>query len=125
MNLRQSLRSTNALGMTIREIRTDMDMGQVAFANLVPMNRVYLSQIERGIRYPTILILAAIMDASRMTPAAFLERVFRRAQFDLQYPTRRLTVQALSVAVPQQQIDGRSRSNNTTGVERERNYYQR
>jgi len=95
MNLRNALRATNAFGKTVRDVRTDRDMSQQEFSDLIHIQRSYLSNVENGESFPTVLVMFSIIEQSGMTPAQFIERVHHRALFELQYPIERQTVVAL------------------------------
>ena len=51
------------LGSNIRRLRTERGLSQEAFADLAGIHRTYVSDIERGARNPTILIVQRLGDA--------------------------------------------------------------
>lgn len=62
------------LGKNVRRLRRAKDIKQDAFAEAAGINRVYLSGIERGIRNPTINVIAKLaelleVDVSRLFEA--------------------------------------------------------
>ena len=51
------------LGSNVRRFRAERHLSQEAFADLVNIHRTYVSDIERGVRNPTILIVQRLSDA--------------------------------------------------------------
>lgn len=54
------------LGKNVRRLRRAKDISQEVFAEMVGINRVYLSGIERGLRNPTVSIVAEIAEALKI-----------------------------------------------------------
>jgi DNA-binding XRE family transcriptional regulator len=61
------------LGKNVRRLRRAADIPQDAFAEMVGINRVYLSGIERGLRNPTIEVVANIADALKVDVSKLFE----------------------------------------------------
>lgn len=61
------------LGSNLRKERTDRGWSQEEFADLAGLHRTYVSDLERGARNPTILVLERLAAALEM-PAADLLR---------------------------------------------------
>ena len=51
------------LGRNLARLRRERDMSQEDFADLAELHRTYISGIERGVRNPTITIVAKIARA--------------------------------------------------------------
>ncbi len=47
----------NRLGRNVRRLRVEKGLSQEAFADEAGIHRTYVSDIERGVRNPTILIV--------------------------------------------------------------------
>jgi transcriptional regulator with XRE-family HTH domain len=51
-----------AFGDVLRELRWQTGLSQEAFAHACDMHRTYISQLERGLKSPTLDTLAAIAE---------------------------------------------------------------
>lgn len=51
------------LGLNLRRLRREKDLGQEKFALEHGFDRTYISGIERGVRNPTIVIVQKLADA--------------------------------------------------------------
>lgn len=60
------------VGQNVQRHRKALKLSQEAFADLTGLHRTYISGVERGVRNPTILILAKIADALQITPDRLL-----------------------------------------------------
>ena len=67
MDIRQTL------GQNLARLRRERDLSQEAFADLAELHRTYISGIERGIRNPTITIVARIAHALDVEIAELVE----------------------------------------------------
>jgi transcriptional regulator with XRE-family HTH domain len=57
-----------AFGAALRELRLKADVSQEDFANLCGVHRTYVSQLERGLKSPSLRILFAIGEALGVPP---------------------------------------------------------
>lgn len=57
----------------VRLARQRLGLSQEALADAAGIDRTYVSGIERGVRNPTITVLAKISEALNTTPSALLE----------------------------------------------------
>lgn len=78
----QRPRLCGALGEAIREARADRDWSQEALADLVGIDRTYISGIERGVRNPTLVVIWRFADALGMAPDELLRRARLRLEAD-------------------------------------------
>ncbi|MEW5718956.1 MAG: helix-turn-helix transcriptional regulator, partial [Chloroflexota bacterium] len=60
------------LGNIIREHRESLGLSQEAFAEKCDLHRTYISQLERGLKSPTVRTLALIADKLKLTPDELL-----------------------------------------------------
>ncbi|MDR0792326.1 MAG: helix-turn-helix domain-containing protein [Chitinophagaceae bacterium] len=51
------------LGEVVAKYRNEQEMSQETLADLAQIHRTYVSQIERGLKYPTIYVLVQIAKA--------------------------------------------------------------
>lgn len=61
------------LGLRVRKLRRDCGWTQVEFAELLGIDRSYLSEIETGKKDPSLTILKTIADGFRMDLGRFLK----------------------------------------------------
>lgn len=54
---------TRNIGETIAELRTSKGLSQEALADLCGVHRTYISQLERGLKNPTLKVLQKISNA--------------------------------------------------------------
>ena len=64
-----------AIGARIRVLREQNGLTQVTFANMVNVERAYLSKIESGERNPSIDMLERIAGGFDMSLSEFLEGI--------------------------------------------------
>ena len=64
-----------AIGARIRFLREQNGLTQVSFANMVNVERAYLSKIESGERNPSIGMLERIAGGIDMSLSEFLEGI--------------------------------------------------
>lgn len=65
------------VGLNLQRLRKEMDLSQEAFAFEVGLHRTYISQLERGVRNPTILVLEKIAAALSVPASTLLEEPSR------------------------------------------------
>jgi transcriptional regulator with XRE-family HTH domain len=61
------------LGRNVSRLRKDAGMSQETFADHAGIHRTYASDIERGARNPTILVVERLAKALGVTPGNLLE----------------------------------------------------
>ena len=62
-------------GKRVRELRLKQGLSQEAFAQLVGLDRTYISGIERGTRNPTLLTMGRIADALSISVERLLNTI--------------------------------------------------
>ena len=67
MDIRQQV------GNNVRRFREERNWSQEELAFEADIHRTYISGVERGIRNPTVMVLAVIASALGVAPAALLE----------------------------------------------------
>ncbi len=63
------------VGLNVKRIRKDRNWSQEEFAFETELHRTYISGIERGIRNPTVLIVAKMASALGVQPMDLLKPV--------------------------------------------------
>lgn len=76
---RRSLKAV--FGGVLRNERKGRGMSQVELARRARVDRTFLSQIERGVRQPTIATVWKLAGALGMAPAALVGKVERATGF--------------------------------------------
>lgn len=61
------------LGSNLRRLRDERGWSQEAFAHEAGLHRTYVSDIERGARNPTILVVEKLAKALGVTAGALLD----------------------------------------------------
>lgn len=64
-----------AFGKAICDLRKSAGISQEELADLASIHRTYVSQIERGLKSPTIVILAKLAKALNTTPSKIMRMV--------------------------------------------------
>ncbi len=64
-----------AFGQVLRELRESEDLSQEQFAFEVESGRTYISELERGLRAPTLRWLFRIASRFEITPSEMMRRV--------------------------------------------------
>ena len=62
------------LGLNLRTHRTKLGISQERLAEISGLHRTYISGLERGIRNPSITIIARLADALQIEPGDLLSR---------------------------------------------------
>ena len=65
------------LGNAIRTRRESLDLSQEAFAAECGLHRTYISQLERGLKSPTVRTLALIAEKLNLTPDELLRAALK------------------------------------------------
>ncbi|HEV2533329.1 helix-turn-helix transcriptional regulator [Phenylobacterium sp.] len=60
------------LGRNVRDLRKQQGLSQEELAHLAQMKRSYLSDLERGIRNPTVRALGRLAEALAVEPCVLL-----------------------------------------------------
>ena len=68
------------LGLTVKELRGSKGWSQEDLGFETELHRTYISGIERGVRNPTITVVARIAKALEVTPSRLLEGSGRRGR---------------------------------------------
>ena len=68
------------LGNTIRARRESLDLSQEAFAAECGLHRTYISQLERGLKSPTVRTLALIAEKLKLTPDELLRAALKEGK---------------------------------------------
>lgn len=71
----RGVRTSATFGPVLRRLRKPHG-SQEAFAHAAQVDRTYMSQMERGIRQPTIAVFMQIAPVLGMSPATFMEMTF-------------------------------------------------
>lgn len=61
-----------AFGKKIRKLRQDRNLSQEDLAEITGLHRTYISGIERGIRNPTLMIIAKFAKALQTSTAELM-----------------------------------------------------
>jgi transcriptional regulator with XRE-family HTH domain len=62
------------IGLTVKELRGKKGWSQEELGFETELHRTYISGIERGVRNPTVTVLARLADALGVTPGRLLEK---------------------------------------------------
>jgi transcriptional regulator with XRE-family HTH domain len=65
--------NAKALGGRIKQLRLEVDLTQAALAERVGLETAYVSQIERGVRVPTVDVLDRIAAALKVSLVALFD----------------------------------------------------
>lgn len=61
------------VGTNLRLARQEAELSQEALADLAEIDRTYVSGVERGVRNPTIVVLARLASVLNVSPASLLD----------------------------------------------------
>jgi len=64
-----------AIGKCIRQLRIDLGVSQEELAQRAGVHRTYVSQLERGIKSPTLIVLTKLAKALGTRPSHILRLV--------------------------------------------------
>lgn len=65
------------VGLNLKRLRENAELSQEGLAWEADLHRTYISGVERGIRNPTVVVLAKIAKALKADPAEFFRSVKR------------------------------------------------
>ena len=68
------------LGDVIRERREALNLSQETFAAECGLHRTYISQLERGLKSPTVRVLATIAQTLKLTPDELLRAALKEGK---------------------------------------------
>ena len=63
------------VGLNLKRLRDAMDVSQEEMADKAGIHRTYISGVERGVRNPTVTVLAKIAKAAGAAPEELLRAV--------------------------------------------------
>ena len=66
------------VGANVQRYRREAQLSQEDLAFDCKLHRTYISGVERGVRNPTVVVLAKIAKALKVPPAALLEAAEKR-----------------------------------------------
>lgn len=66
------------VGLNLRKYRDELGLSQEGLAFECGLHRTYVSGVERGVRNPTVTVLAKIAKALKVEPSKLLEPVRER-----------------------------------------------
>jgi transcriptional regulator with XRE-family HTH domain len=61
---------------SLREARDKVEISQEALAERAGLHRTYISQLERGLKSPTLDVIIDLAKALRLTPREFVLDIF-------------------------------------------------
>lgn len=62
-------------GKTLKKLRTERDISQEEFAANVGLHRTYISQLERGLKSPSLRTLEKICDELNISLVQLMEHI--------------------------------------------------
>lgn len=68
------------VGDTIRELRKEKHLSQEKLADVINSHQVYISEIEKGIKLPSLIIINNIAKAFDMSLTHFMSRVEKKLE---------------------------------------------
>lgn len=71
---------TKAFGLAIQARRQELKLSQEDLAFRAAVHRTYISQLERGIKSPTLNVIAALAEALELAPHQLIYRAENLAQ---------------------------------------------
>jgi transcriptional regulator with XRE-family HTH domain len=64
-----------AFGIVIRELREENELSQQELADFSEVDRTYISDLERGLNYPSLNTIYKLADVLKIKPSKLIERV--------------------------------------------------
>lgn len=71
--------SSKAIGAALRRLRKGAGMSQEELADRAAVHRTFVSQIERGLRNPTLEVIGRLADALGMSASSLVAEAEREA----------------------------------------------
>lgn len=62
-------------GKVISDLRRSIGLSQEALAELAGVHRTYVSQLERGLKSPTLAVITKLASALKVRPSGILEQL--------------------------------------------------
>ncbi|WP_253729410.1 helix-turn-helix domain-containing protein [Treponema sp. OMZ 857] len=79
------------VGDTIRELRKEKHLSQEKLADVIDSHQVYISEIEKGIKLPSLTIINNIAKAFDISLTQFISRVEKKLKKgDTQEPSKNI-----------------------------------
>ena len=79
------------VGDSIRELRKEKHLSQEKLADIINSHQVYISEIEKGIKLPSLIIINNIAKAFDVSLTYFISRVEKKLEkSDAQEPPKRV-----------------------------------
>lgn len=69
-----------AFGRVVRELRRALGLSQAELAFRIGIHPTYLSQLERGLKSPTLSVISRMADSLGITPGELVARASRQAR---------------------------------------------
>ena len=66
------------VGLNVKQLRTALGLSQEELAFEIDVHRTYVSGVERGVRNPTVTVLAKIARGLKVTPDKLLVATSRK-----------------------------------------------
>ena len=76
--MKENLTIAQAFGKSLREVRREARLSQPTLAERANLDRTFISQMERGIRQPTLTTLFKLADGLERTPDELVRRARER-----------------------------------------------
>jgi transcriptional regulator with XRE-family HTH domain len=70
------------LGLEIQRLRTEKGWSQEYLAEMTGLHRTYISQLERGLKSPSVRVLSHITNALAITMSEFMRTVEKSLSAD-------------------------------------------
>ena len=67
------------VGLNVKQLRTALGLSQEELAFEIDVHRTYVSGVERGVRNPTVTVLAKIARGLKVTPEQLLKAPSRKS----------------------------------------------
>ena len=77
--MRRRMVLTKAFGSVLRRARTDADLSQERLGLLADLHPTYISQLERGLKSPSLEVIAALARVLKQKPHTLVQAAEERA----------------------------------------------
>lgn len=65
----------NAFAQVLKELRKEQKLTQEDLASLIQSDRSFISQMERGLKQPSLYTLYKLSKALKVVPQSFIEKI--------------------------------------------------